>query len=49
VILYDDTVKIAHLTSDECDLLITLLEAETDNCLSIAEEITVNELIRKLN
>lgn len=46
--MYYDVVKNVDLTADEIELLITLLESELDNCLSVGEEITVNELIEKL-
>lgn len=46
--MYDEVVKNVDLTADEIELLITLLESEVDNCLTVGEEITINELIEKL-
>ena len=46
--MYDEIVKNVDLTTDEIELLITLLESEIDNCLTAGEEITVNELIEKV-
>ena len=46
--MYDEIKKEITLTSDEIDMLVTLLEPEIDNCLSVGEEITVKELLGKL-
>lgn len=47
--MYEDIVKTVPLTSDELDLLKVLVEAEMDNTLSVGEEITVRDLLEKLN
>lgn len=46
--MYDEIVKTVSMSSDEVDLLVTLLDSEVDNCLSVGEEITVKELLNKL-
>lgn len=45
---YEAIFKTVCLTSDEKDMLIELLEKESEKCVSIGEEITVNELKEKL-
>lgn len=46
--MYDDIVMSVGLTSDEIDLIVELLSCHLDHCVSAGEEITVNELLLKL-
>jgi hypothetical protein len=46
--LYDETVKSVELTDDELTILKELLSYRLDQCFSIGEEITVKELLEKL-
>jgi len=46
--LYDEIVKSVDLTDDEMTILKELLSYRLDECVSIGEEIAVNELLRKL-
>ena len=48
VTLYDEIVKEVALSADEVDLIIDLLASYQDRCLSVGEEITVQELLHKL-
>lgn len=47
-IVYDKVIMSVDLTSDEVDLLVELLSHHLDQCVSVGEEITVKELLRKL-
>jgi hypothetical protein len=47
-ILYDKIVKSVDLTDDELSILKELLFYRLDKCISIGEEITVKELLGKL-
>ena len=46
--MYDEIVKSVDLTDDEITILKELLFYRLDKCVSIGEEITVRELLRKL-
>lgn len=46
--MYDENVKTINLTSDEVELLKELLFYRIDRCVSIGEEIVVEELMDKL-
>ena len=46
--MYDETVKPVELTTDEIDILRELLSYRLDRCGSIGEEITVKELLDKV-
>jgi len=46
--LYDKTVKSVELTDDELTILKELLSYRINECISIGEEITVKELLEKL-
>jgi len=46
--VYDEIIKSVDLSSDEIELLITLLEPEIDNCISVGAELTVRGLLDKL-
>lgn len=46
--MYDETVKTIDLTIDEIDILKELLYYRLDRCVSIGEEITVKELLDKI-
>ena len=47
--MYDEIVTKLDLTSDEVDLIKELLFYRLDQCVSIGEEITVRDLLEKLN
>ena len=47
--MYDEIVKSVELTSDEIDILKELLFYRLDQCVSTGEEITVRDLLEKLN
>ncbi len=47
-IVYDEVIMSVDLTSDEVDLLAELLSCHLDQCVSVGEEITVKELLKKL-
>lgn len=47
--LYDEIVKSVDLTDDELTILKELLSYRLDQSASIGEEITVRELLEKLN
>ena len=46
--LYNENVKTVDLTADEVDIIKELLSYRLDQCISISEEITVNDLLDKL-
>ena len=46
--MYDTIVKSVDLTDDELTILKELLFHRLDQCVSIGEEITVKELLGKL-
>lgn len=46
--LYDEIVKSVDLTDDELTILKELLTYRSDECVSIGEEITVKDLLKKL-
>lgn len=48
MILYDEIVKSVVLTDDELTIIKELLFYRLDQCVSIGEEITVKELLGKL-
>lgn len=48
MVLYDGIVKSVDLTDDELTILKELLFYRLDQCVSIGEEITVKELLEKL-
>jgi hypothetical protein len=47
-ILYDEIVKSVDLTDDELTILKEFLSYRLNECVSVGEEITVKELLRKL-
>ena len=47
-LLYNEIVKSVDLTDDELTILKELLFYRLDECVSIGEEITVRELMEKL-
>ena len=46
--MYDAIVKSVDLTDDELTILKELLFYRLDQCVSIGEEITVRDLLKKL-
>lgn len=46
--MYDEIVKTIQLTADEVELLLILLESKIDDCLSVGEEIIINDLFEVL-
>ena len=46
--MYDETVKSVELADDELTILKEVLFYRLDRCASIGEEITVKELLGKL-
>ena len=46
--MYDGIVKSVDLTDDELTILKELLSYRINECISIGEEITVKELLEKL-
>lgn len=48
IYLYDEVVKIIELTSDEVEILIDVLSYRLAQCVSVGEEITVRELLEKI-
>lgn len=46
--MYDEIVKSVDLTDDELTILKELLFYHLDQCVSVGEEITVKELLGKL-
>lgn len=48
MVLYDKTVKSVDITDDELTILKELLSYRLDECVSVGEEITVKELLGKL-
>lgn len=49
ITLYDEIVKSVDLTDDELTILKELLSYRLDECVFIGEEITVRDLLEKLN
>lgn len=47
--MYDEDVKILALTNDEVEVLKEVLSNRLESCYSLGEEITIKELIEKLN
>lgn len=47
--MYDEDVKILALTQDEIDVLKEALSNRLESCYSLGEQITIEELIEKLN
>lgn len=48
ITLYDEIVKSVDLTNDELTIFKELLSYRLDKCVSIGEEITMKELLKKL-
>ena len=48
IYLYDEIVKAIDLTSDEVEILIDTLSYRLAQCVSVGEEITVRELLEKI-
>ncbi len=46
--MYEEVVKTVDLTSDEVEILIDILSYRLAQCVSIGEEITVRELLEKI-
>lgn len=46
--MYDEIVKSVDLTDDELTILKELLSYHLDKCVSVGEEVTVKELLKKL-
>ena len=47
--MYDEDVKIIALSNDEVEVLKEALSNRLESCYSLGEEITIKELIEKLN
>lgn len=47
--MYDEIIKNIPITTDEINLLTQLLEFKLQHCISIGEEVVVNELLTKLD
>lgn len=47
--MYDEEVKIVGLSSDEVEILKEVLNNRLESCFLLGEEITIQELIEKLN
>jgi hypothetical protein len=48
IYLYDEVVKTINLTSDEVEILIDALSYRLAQCVSVGEDITVRELLEKI-
>lgn len=46
--LYDEIVKSVDLTADEIEILVDILSYRLAQCVSVGEEITVQELLDKI-
>lgn len=46
--MYDDVIKKVDLTSDEVEILIDALSYRLAQCVSVGEDITVRELLEKI-
>lgn len=46
--LYDEIVKSVDLTADEIEILVDILSYRLAQCVSLGEEITVRELLEKI-
>lgn len=49
IILYDEEIFIVTLTADEIQLIKCALDIYSDLAVSLGEEVTINELLEKLN
>ena len=47
--MYDEDVLIVGLSSDEVEILKEALNNRLDSCYSLGEQVTIEELIEKLN
>lgn len=47
--MYDEEILIVGLSSDEVEILKEVLHNRLESCFSLGEEITIQELIEKLN
>ena len=47
--MYDEKVLNVSLTADEIQLINCALDRYSDIAISIGEEVTINELLEKLN
>ena len=47
--MYDEDILIVGLSSDEVEILKEVLKNRLESCYSLGEEITIKELIEKLN
>lgn len=47
--MYDEDVLIVGLSSDEVEILKEVLKNRLESCYSVGEQITIEELIEKLN
>lgn len=47
--MYDEDVLIVGLSSDEVEILKEVLKNRLESCFSLGEQITIEELIEKLN
>ena len=47
--MYDEDVLIVGLSSDEIEILKEVLKNRLESCFSLGEQITIEELIEKLN
>lgn len=47
--MYDEDIKTVTLTADEINILKELLFYRLDTCVSVGEEITVRDLLDKVN
>jgi hypothetical protein len=47
--MYDEDALIISLTDDEITILKEVLKNRLESCLSLGEQVTIEELIEKLN
>ena len=47
--MYEEDVLIVGLSSDEIEILKEVLKNRLESCFSLGEQITIEELIEKLN
>lgn len=47
--MYDEEILIVGLSSDEVEILKEVLKNRLESCCSLGEQVTIEELIEKLN
>lgn len=47
--MYDEEILIVGLSSDEVEILKEVLKNRLESCYSLGEQVTIEELIEKLN